>query len=92
MSEVKANRLPADCSIDELVKPGNFRWSGDPVKRLTFGCPCGCGDIAGIEVKPENPSGWDWNGDLDKPTVTPSILINRDHWHGYLTDGVFKSC
>jgi hypothetical protein len=44
---------------------------------------------------------WSWNGNRVKPTLTPSIRIcDRwykdpkaiEIWHGYLTDGVFRSC
>lgn len=36
--------------------------------------------------------GWQWNGNKELPTLTPSILIKAyegwtDGWHGYLTDG-----
>lgn len=41
------------------------------------------------EDKPETPS-WKWNGDIDRPTLLPSIHATG-HWHGYLTDGYFKS-
>ena len=35
---------------------------------------------------------WQWNGNKEFPTLTPSILIYGDPgwsigWHGYLTDG-----
>lgn len=47
-------------------------------------------------VKGSNGAGWAWNGDLDKPTLSPSILSSgRDakgntvtHWHGFVRDGV----
>lgn len=39
----------------------------------------------------ENKSTWWWDGNLDKPTTTPSIL-RHGHWHGYLTAGRFVSC
>jgi len=86
--------------------PGDGLWSGTasnpdgPTAYLTFRCPCGCGIRAGIRVArdpaaPEKEP-WSWNGDLEKPTTTPSIRIfdvdGKEHWHGYLTDGVFKSC
>lgn len=97
MSEVKANRV---AGYSEAKNAGDFYWSGNEKAeiesgkpgRLMFICPCGCGITAGITVKPVAPQGWDWNGDMDKPTTSPSILINQGHWHGYLTDGVFKSC
>jgi hypothetical protein len=77
----------------EAQNPGDFYFcQGSGFHRLMFQCPCGCGTMAGISLKPKEANGWDWNGDTDKPTTTPSILINRGHWHGYLTDGVFKEC
>lgn len=90
--EVIANRVN---DFDELKNPGDFRWAGVDtavIGRMTFVCPCGCGAICGVVLKPTVLTGWEWNGDLDKPTLTPSININRGHWHGYLTDGVFRSC
>jgi len=92
--EVKANRVPDD-AYSGMSNPGDYIFHpvNDPKPAfLHFLCPCGCGKFAGISLKPVHPHGWDWNGDKDKPTATPSILIDRDHWHGYLTDGVFKSC
>lgn len=44
---------------------------------------------------------WKWDGNVTKPTLSPSILINdryykdpkrREVWHGYLKAGVFASC
>lgn len=31
---------------------------------------------------------WDWDGNREAPTLTPSILCNVSGWHGYLTKGV----
>lgn len=60
---------------------------------LEFVCP-GCKGIGGLIFKTKNVDGWSWNGDLDKPTCTPSILHDKNScgWHGYLTDGIFKVC
>lgn len=91
-------------SISELFegKPGTFYWGAlsDDHKsgRLMFSCPCGCGTNPGIVVgEPQAvPPVWGWNGNPDKPTATPSIEVHPHGgckgWHGYLTDGVFKSC
>jgi Family of unknown function (DUF6527) len=38
----------------------------------SFQCP-GCNDIHSIN------SGWGWNGDLVKPTFTPSVLVTSGH-------------
>ena len=34
---------------------------------------------------------WLWDGNEDKPTLTPSIHY-LDNWHGYLTAGQLVSC
>jgi hypothetical protein len=44
---------------------------------------------------------WQWNGNRERPTATPSLLIYQlnergqrigEHWHGWLTDGERRSC
>lgn len=39
------------------------------------------------EDKPSSkPHAWDWNGNIESPTLSPSInIVGR--WHGYLRDG-----
>lgn len=58
-----------------------------------FQCPCGCRSVGAVNVA---PGGWQWNGSRDKPTVRPSVLLydadRKPHWHGWLTDGVWRSC
>jgi hypothetical protein len=45
--------------------------------------PVNCGDI-------KTPS-WDWNGDLERPTLSPSILTQGyTVCHSFLRDGVFE--
>lgn len=46
--------------------------SGEGVKHLIFWCP-GCQEAHGPRV--EGPSPWLWNGDREKPTLEPSILV-----------------
>ena len=93
---IKANRKRG---FDELSEPGDFMWSlgfsDSKPSRMLFVCPCGCGDKAGIAVKPESGGGpvWSFDGNLDSPTVTPSIRrIDNCQWHGYLTGGYFREC
>lgn len=73
--------------FESCINPGDFYIKND---RLSFLCPCGCGLLAAISITGKNA--WDFNGNLEKPTASPSILINQGHWHGYLTDGVFREC
>lgn len=47
--------------------------------------PVNCSDV-------KNPS-WEFNGDLEKPTLSPSILTKGGYvevCHSFLTDGVFE--
>lgn len=41
---------------------------------MHFWCP-GCDDVHGINVGEGGPPRWGWNGNVDKPTFTPSILV-----------------
>ena len=85
---------------EEMQAPGDFLWTGceagdQPPGRLMFICPCGCGMTCGIAIAGDRTLHpvWDWNGDFEKPSVNPSIrMLSGCQWHGYLTDGVFRSC
>lgn len=69
-------------------------------RALLFVCP-GCFTFhefdTGLHMLPVNTSrktpAWHWNGDLEFPTITPSILTCKDHpdrvCHSFLTNGVF---
>jgi hypothetical protein len=46
---------------------------------LMFQCPA-CGNCHAFTVTPKHPSGtprpcWTWNGSIEKPTFTPSLLV-----------------
>lgn len=50
-------------------------WSydaGDPEARLAFECP-GCGQLHAIPTV--GPRAWTFNGSLERPTFSPSILV-----------------
>ena len=51
----------------------------------------GCDDLHGVEVDTSHTSAWAWNGDLEKPTISPSIncLVNRKggQCHSFVRDG-----
>lgn len=34
-------------------------------------------------------AGWTWTGEPPNISVTPSININNDEWHGFIANGVF---
>ena len=85
--------------FDHTKNPGDFFLTPLDVegnRRLTFLCPCGGDHLAGIVVGPKGrkaPPVWEWDGNEDCPTATPSIAIGLPQcWHGYLTAGVFCGC
>lgn len=62
---------------------------------LIFRCPCGCGRLSGLNFKPLPSPSWQWDGNEDAPTLTPSVhSLEEDgstHWHGYLRAGIWES-
>lgn len=74
-----------------------------PDSTLYFTCPCGCGAVGHVFVRPfpKKPF-WSNVGTREAPTIQPSIGFNRRerdedvendgyHWHGYLMEGVWHS-
>ena len=73
---------------------------GTKYQALAFVCP-GClelGGGSGLHMLPvnsteESPS-WDWDGNLEAPTLSPSILTGKDdparRCHSFLKAGVFE--
>lgn len=68
--------------------------SGD---RLWLECP-GCDMPHIVNVDANAPIRWEWNGSLEKPTLSPSILVQYD-WgenreehvcHSFVVDGVWQ--
>lgn len=62
-----------------------------PGRRVHFTCP-GCDDFHTVTV--EAPNGWDWNGDLERPTFAPSVLVRYGivagedrRCHSFVRDG-----
>jgi len=54
-----------------------------------FGCP-GCGMLHVVYLKTPGRPHWTFNGDVDRPTFSPSIAV---HWTEHpLTDPVKKVC
>lgn len=66
-------------------------YDGERDVRLVFHCP-GCHFIHSIRVSGESPV-WQFNGDVDHPTVHPSIRVQWYHGdddrccHSFLEDG-----
>lgn len=45
--------------------------------RLAFRCP-GCGHEHVVSIGPGDT--WGWNGSLEAPTLTPSVLVRSGHY------------
>ena len=98
-------RLVNDMDFDGPVPTGAFEFfdGPGPDAGILFGCPCGCGEMRSVSFRTYNgrrPS-WNWDGNRECPTLTPSINILQfdeagqqigEHWHGFLTAGEFRSC
>ena len=52
------------------------QWEGGGERGLHFWCP-GCDAVHGVRT---DPGGWTWNGSLDRPTFSPSVLVRSGHY------------
>ena len=47
------------------------------------------------EVVPAHGHAWEWDGNEDKPSLSPSIACGTpkgSYWHGYMTAGRLEAC
>lgn len=84
----------------ELMSPTVRRKVTDAGEFFHFWCP-GCDECHSIPVSHgvEDGRGWAFNGDYDKPTITPSILVNVGGFcpgqpicHSFITNGRIEFC
>ena len=58
-----------------------------------FKCP-GCEYLHPFNVNPSKPQCWNFNGDAEKPTFSPSLLVNGTHpesrCHLFLIEGKIR--
>lgn len=96
MAEVRT--IPVNAvRVDDLDavthKPGMFEYQfgkGDFPIAMAFVCPCGCGHVGHLAFEPDPSPSWQWDGNLEKPTLSPSVW-QPGHWHGWLRAGVWES-
>jgi hypothetical protein len=72
------------------INIGDFSWlTASGVRHLAMLLPCG--HHANLPV--EGDRRWQWNGDEDAPSLTPSILCcpGDCNWLGYMTVGALRS-
>lgn len=74
----------------QKLAEGEFYFTEDFTMLVCFVPRVGIADI------PLNtPDGWQWDGNIEKPTLTPSLnskLSDEKRWHGHLTAGVWVEC
>jgi hypothetical protein len=67
----------------------------DAEHNLIFWCP-GCKRYHPFRIKSKNDPIWNWNGDMEKPTFTPSLLCDASRsekrCHLIVTDGKIHFC
>lgn len=56
---------------------------------LSFFCP-GCKNYHSVGISPEHASHWQWNGDEERVTLSPSVLCRSGHYAPNHTPG--KPC
>lgn len=82
----------------EFCAPGCWNISDvDAVGKAWFNalCPCGCGDpfMIPIQTGPKQDGSWEWDGNMEVPTLSPSILrIGGCAWHGFFQAGKWNWC
>lgn len=106
MSRDDRDKWPRDVPIGTFdISLGGVQGYPASSAHILFVCPNGhrCSVLLGPEfVDKPNPDGhciWKWDGNMEKPTVQPSIncISEKDGkptggcgWHGFITDGVIK--
>ena len=87
--------------LNKKLPAGSIQWSlpseDGKHRSMLYVCPCGCQQVRSIPIKPPSADGWNWNQNEIHPTLTPSILHVAVHpgdckWHGFLTNGEWKTC
>ena len=71
-----------------------FEFLGDPTpKWMRFPCPRGDGECM-IALRPiqklSNGASWEWDGNREAPTISPSINCGGCGWHGWIRAGKFE--
>jgi hypothetical protein len=86
--------------IDSVrATPGAFEFfvkeRGGPPAGILYSCPCGCARVGALNFRPAPSPSWDWDGNREAPTLSPSVHDMPDgvtHWHGWLRAGTWESC
>ena len=77
----------------ENGKKGDWAFnSSDTYLAIMYGEEAYTGTVIIPISEHPSPRDWKWNGNVDAPTVSPSILVHGNEitvgWHGYMRGGV----
>ncbi len=81
-------------------QPGYFEIRGRASEKhgwITYNCPCGCARPTSLPLYPTSMfgtggHGWNWDGNLEAPTINPSIRhLDGCLFHGHLHAGRWSS-
>jgi hypothetical protein len=79
-------------NTDDLTKADSLAFvcpASDPSNPVL--CGGGHGILIGIPGKPPESPSWAFNGDLQNPSLSPSVNCTGGcRWHGYLTNGIWN--
>jgi hypothetical protein len=79
------------------TKAGGSGFNPQGIDAIVFWCGNGANRICEIqvtlgEVVDQPVRRWHWNGDMQAPTLTPSIgCDHRCGWHGHITAGAVRA-
>lgn len=89
---VKAQRFEDIDDVDKHAGAFEFYKQGDRYPAgMIYNCPCGCGTRGSLAFRPHASPSWEWDGNRDAPTLSPSVH-HVGHWHGWLRNGIWESC
>lgn len=85
----RAVRVESITALRSARLAGSFVPHG---RRIAFICPCGCGCESYLPLGRSDRPRWEWDGNLDAPTLIPSVFNSGMpcQWHGYLTAGEWR--
>ncbi len=74
------------------LKSVKYTYDGKDFEEVRFHCP-GCDSSHTVRVA--GPGAWEFNGDHEKPTFKPSVLLTRPgdgdyRCHSFVTDGQIR--
>lgn len=99
----QCHRKPNNAPDSELTEIGDFSWRYYPeaagvlagnLAGMQIRIPMqGGSTLTWLPVRPMGTpgEGWGFNGNLDCPTLDPSIEL-KTRWHGHLKSGVLEPC